>query len=160
MKNWMIVRCNNRATLSVAAKMLEHGIRAWVPIEVKRQRLPRRRITLERKFPLLPGMVFVQQDDWGMVELYQRIHMFREIRAMTLNGAYCIVANAQLDPLRRTEFELQTFAVGDVCEIVNSIFDGLCSIIALAGKHYVKVKLYNNSTEIKISTSLLRKVHS
>ena len=160
MKYWMIVRCNNKLTLSLTQRMVSHGIRAWSPSEVKRYRKPRSRKVIERKFPMLPGLIFVQEADWDMIEMLQRIHIFREVRAMTIGGEFCRVRDGQLDPLRQIEHELRYFEVGDICEIVNSIFEGFCTVVALVGKHYLKVRLNNSNTELKISTSLLRKVHA
>jgi hypothetical protein len=171
--DWCILRMSGAATVPVVTALTEAGFTAWTPVVVEKKRAGPSRKEVERPVPLIPSIAFAHADrlhdlvvmsrspslthrrynrDTGRMELRGCPHfsVFRD------GGHYPLVADRQLEPLRKAEWRgraktiSHVFRVGDEVARPETNFSGMTGVIQRVKKKVALVLFPGFAHEIEI----------
>ena len=117
-RDWLILRCAGRHTMSLAASLAEDGFEVWTPVETRLIQIPRVNVKREVRLPIMPTYVFARAEH--LIDLIQLADMTIKPRrgpglrqrahagfsVLKAFGRIPVVADAHLTALRRLEQKL------------------------------------------------------
>jgi hypothetical protein len=178
MTDWCIIRTSPGRTIPVAASLNEAGIEAWTPNFTIVSRAGRARQRVQRKVPLIEGIVFAKSEHlpeliaigrksgmihrtWSSERRCMVSHDHPPFSVFRYQGSYPTVRDRDLDPLRLAERAATKPARATPIEPGRAVcfpgagFDGLTGIVQNCEGRFAVVAFPGFSIPVKISSHLL-----
>jgi transcription antitermination factor NusG len=161
---WCILRCGDAKTLNLAASLDAEGFSVWVPIEIRRVRVPRMNARVIVREPLLKGFIFA---DYGqrhdLLRLSERPGRHAGFSVIREFGKVAPVDDDKLDGLRWIEGRVNVAAKktersipdGVTVRVSSGIFSGMTGVVRRS-KRGLTLVCFNDRYSAEIPTSLLQ----
>ncbi len=129
-KSWLIARCSNHATLTLAVEFQEVGIACWAPRFVGMKRLPHTRKPRECTSALLPGFIFVDSEGYQRVEaLYQAGAKTAGFSWFMFLGERVHIEDDELDGLRFVALgDAAIFSKKQSCKVLSNQLEAFAKL--------------------------------
>jgi hypothetical protein len=161
-KRWLIVRCHSRQTIDLFKALRAFHMAVYTPQITVVGRVPRKKLRRKSVKPLLPGFLFVAEDDYKFCHWLSENHPMPKFQPFWVNGRHAACSSRELVGLQKQEQERKTdeLKAGDLAVIGSSVLGGeYCTIIERQGSYY-RVALASSGREIKVSAFLLQSFNS
>lgn len=171
--DWIVLRTAGRSTLPLANSLGEDGFRAWAP-SATYTIVNRMKTKVPVTVPMLPGFVFAglahlaELLDLSRMEEKSRrgsvgqLPAHRDFSILRHNGAFAIIADRELNPLREREAAaiprtaLPQFRRGASVRITRGVYEGIVGRVERCDQGYALIMCDDWKRPAKIPTWLLR----
>jgi transcription antitermination factor NusG len=167
-ENWCILRTSGRKTILLADSLKRHGVEAWTPREIRKQRLPRSRAVEERTIAIMPTFVFARASHLGYLanetQNYKSPHP--QFSVQLYQNRFPLIADGELRALRDAERKtiplekVSGYNPGDIVRIGQGGFAGLSGIVQTSDGKHTMIAFSGSKLAVKISTLLLREEYA
>lgn len=165
-ESYYILRCKPSLTLETARDLYARGIRAWAPRWWRRLRLPRKRKHITVLSPVLPGFLFVHDDDLDFALSLSEAYQVPKLRLMVVNDAYACVRLKELHDIGTPEEPCEAptapdklFKPGDRVRVGEGPLSGFTGAVRAVQRGYVEIQIDASPLKIKIPPLLIEKSH-
>ena len=154
--DWHVLRCASSRTIALAKALERYG--AWTPTWKRRRRMPRSQISRLVTEACIPSFVFVPADQ---VPCLPQVAL-TPYSLMLFDGARVVIADRDLDPLRRIADKPKVKAAdlpkpGALVSVNGLGFEGLRAKVLACTQTYATVAVEGFRQPIKVPPSLLLK---